>query len=474
MLLFAGVSLGLILSPASAQEEIPPAVAERLEQQQQQQEIAELRAALKEPSPSSETGDRSGMDAERLSKIEEEWNAYKKKQQQAEEKRKSTPTMKIGGQIIVDSLWFSQSPANRAQVGDVQDALDFRRARLYATGEAYEIFNYAIGFDFAQGVATNGRPAFLDNYIGISKLPVFGNLRIGHFFEPFTLERSSSNRNATFMERSLADAFAPARNVGVMIFNQNESQSLYWALGTFRADSDNFGDDAGDQEGQAVDGRIAYRPYYDEESGGRYYMHLGGAYSYRHASDGGLQYRSRPEAFGNSDASNPATPYFVDTGNIAAQYAQLFGAEFLWVNGPLSVQSEYVLAPVNRTLGPDALFQGGYLNVSYFLTGEHRPYNRELAVMDRVMPFGNFFRVRSEDGSVQTGWGAWEVAGRISYIDLTSQGINGGRMQDGTFGLNWYLSPYHRFKFNYILSHLDNDATQSYASIFGLRFDTDF
>lgn len=421
-------------------------------------EIAELRAALKEPSPSSDTSDRSGVDAKRLSKIEEEWNAYKKKQEQAEEKRKSAPTMKIGGQIIVDSLWFSQSPANRAQVGDVQDALDFRRARLYANGEAYEIFNYAIGFDFAQGVATNGRPAFLDNYIGISKLPIVGNLRIGHFFEPFTLERSSSNRNATFMERSLADAFAPARNVGVMIFNENESQSLYWALGTFRADSDNFGDDAGDQEGQAVDGRIAYRPYYDEESGGRYYMHLGGAYSYRHASDGGLQYRSRPEAFGNSDASNPATPYIVDTGNIAAQYAQLFGAEFLWVNGPLSVQSEYVLAPVNRTSGPDALFQGGYLNVSYFLTGEHRPYNRELAVMDRV----------------QTGWGAWEVAGRISYIDLTSQGINGGRMQDGTFGLNWYLSPYHRFKFNYILSHLDNDSTQSYASIFGLRFDTDF
>lgn len=465
----------LACSVLQGQEPVEPSLSERLAQQEE--EIAQLREALAQKQTVGDPLEAMPEDegaAVRLKKLEEEWEAFKKEQQKEAKKKEQAATIKIGGQIIVDSLWFSQDAASMAQVGDAEDALGFRRARLYASGEVFEVFNYAMGFDFAQGVATNGRPSFIDNYIGVSKLPIVGNLRIGHFFEPFTLERSSSNRNATFMERSLADAFAPSRNVGAMIFNQNEDQSIYWALGTFRGDSDNFGDDAGDQEGQAADGRLVYRPYYDEESGGRYYMHLGGAYSFRNASDGMLIYRSRPEAFGNSDAANQATPYFVSTGIMAAENSQLFGAEFLWVNGPLSIQSEYVMTTVDRTSKADVQFQGGYFNVSYFLTGEHRPYNRELAIMDRVMPFGNFFRVRGEDGSILTGTGAWELAARLSYIDLTNKDVQGGRLQDGTVGLNWYLSPFHRFKFNYILSHLDQGSSDSYANIFGIRFDTDF
>lgn len=41
--------------------------------------------------------------------------------------------------------------------------------------------------------------------------------------------------------------------------------------------------------------------------------------------------------------------------------------------------------------------------------------------------------------------------------------------------VNWYLTPYNRMKFNYILSQLDGvPSGTSYCSIFGLRFDMDF
>jgi phosphate-selective porin OprO/OprP len=380
--------------------------------------------------------------------------------------------MKLGGQMVIDSLWFSQNAPSRQAVGDVPDAFDFRRARLYAQGE-YGSYNYATGFDFAHGSGTNGRPSFLDNYIGLTDIPAIQNIRIGHFFEPFTLERSSSNRNSTFMERSLADAFAPARNIGIMLFGQNDLQSVYYALGTFRSDTDNFGDDAGDQEGQSIDGRLVYRPYYDEASDGRYYMHLGSAYIYRSSADGVTQYRSRPEAFGNSDQLNPTTPYFVDTGKLATVNSQLLGTEFLWVNGPLSVQSEYVYAPVNRSYSSDVGLHGGYVYTSLFLTGEHRPYNRATATMDRVKPIHNF-SPRSLCNGGRSGIGAWELAARLSFIDLSDRDVDGGNLRDLTLGANWYATPYHRLKFNYILANLVRNQAHTDTTIFGLRFDTDF
>jgi len=127
-------------------------------------------------------------------------------------------------------------------------------------------------------------------------------------------------------------------------------------------------------------------------------------------------------------------------------------AEAALVYGPLSFQAEYVPFWLDRTENIDAFFHGGYAYVSYFLTGENRRYDRTRGVFTRVKPFENFFRVRDCDGEVHTGIGAWEVAYRYSYMDLNSNGINGGRAGNHTFGLNWYLNPYTEIMFNYVHS----------------------
>lgn len=396
-----------------------------------------------------------------------------------QEKSKEVPkpagfTFKMNGQLAIDTLWFSQDAASRATVGDVQDVVDFRRARLTASGEYEDFFSYAIGFDFAQGSAQNGRPAFLDNYLGISGLPYAGNLRIGHFFEPFGLERSGTNRNLTFIERSLVDAFSPARNTGAMIFDQSADEAWWWAIGTFRGDSDNFGDDSGDQEGQTLDARVVWRPWYDEPSDGRYYLHLAGAYSFRDAADGLVRYRSRPEASGSEDPSSPATPFFVDTGPLAAEQAQLFGGELLWVHGPWMVQSEVAGSAVHLSSGEAVAFHGEYVFVGYFLTGEHQPYSRKFATVDRVKPLENFFRTRTEDGQIATGRGAWQVAARLSHLNLDAGSVAGGDETNFTLGLHWFLTPYHRMKFNYVQADLHRNQLASITHIFGMRFDVDF
>ena len=83
-------------------------------------------------------------------------------------------------------------------------------------------------------------------YAGLN-VPAIGRVRVGHFFEPFSLERNTSNRFMTFLERSLLDeAFVPARNLGLLLNRANAAETLTWAVGGFRTDSDNYGDSVGD------------------------------------------------------------------------------------------------------------------------------------------------------------------------------------------------------------------------------------
>ena len=193
-------------------------------------------------------------------------------------------------------------------------------------GEGWQQLEYALGVDFELA----DRPTPLDNYIEAHDLPRLQNVRIGHFFEPFSLERVTQNRNNTFMERSLVDTFAPARNMGIMTYGNTESELATWQIGTFRTNSDNVGNDSFDS-GQALTMRGTALPYWDEPSDGRYYMHLGVAYSYRGSAGNNLRFRNTPEIrkqqpFGSPtyDSSVPQfAPIFVDTGNISASSFQL-------------------------------------------------------------------------------------------------------------------------------------------------------
>jgi phosphate-selective porin OprO/OprP len=338
---------------------------------------------------------------------------------------------------------------------------------LTTRGEAFEVLEYLVGFDFAQ----QGRPSFIDNYIEVHELPVLGNLRVGHFFEPFSLERFGSNRNLSFMERSLGDTFSPARNTGMMAHDTiGDDDRGTWAVGWFRSNSNDFGDDTGDTGEQAVTSRLTWLPFY--EADGRSFMHVGGGYSYRSADNRLVRFSTRPEArLGTQSADIPA---FVDTGLIPAINDQRFSAEWAWVRGPLYFQTEYMHSVVNQIGGPRLNFKGGYAFVSYFLTGESRTYNKKLGIMDRVFPFENFFRVGTDHG-IETGKGAWEVAARYSFIDLNDKNIAGGLLQDVTIGLNWHLNPYTRIRWEYINANLDRRAApQTTTHIAGMRFDMDF
>jgi phosphate-selective porin OprO/OprP len=99
---------------------------------------------------------------------------------------------------------------------------------------------------------------------------------------------------------------------------------------------------------------------------------------------------------------------------------------------------------------------GGYFYVSYFLTGEHIPWNRELGILGRVRPFEDFFHVDTCERRIATGRGAWEIATRLSYGDLTDEDILGGVGQSVTLALNWYWNEHARLQGNYTFGRVDD------------------
>jgi phosphate-selective porin OprO and OprP len=438
---------------------------------------AAAKAAVKTAEKAGEKGGETLID--RLSAVEKGLGKLVDANDKKKKDDAKKPLFILSGQMQADQIYFSQDPESRAALGDLQDGAQFRRLRIGGRGTFLDVFEYSLGVDFALA----NQPSYLDNYIEWKELPWLQNVRAGHYFEPFSLERVTQNRNNTFMERSLVDTFAPARNMGIMTYGNTENELATWAIGTFRTNSDNTGNDTFDS-GQALTMRGTWLPWWDEASDGRYYMHLGAAYSFRDAYEDQVRFRNTPEIRkaqpNGSPTANPNTPpfapIFVDTGNIKdVKNFQLFDPEFALILGPLSLQSEYAFAAVNRSGRPDLFFNGYMAQVSYFLTGEHRPYDRTIGIHRRVNPFEDFFRVRTKSQGIQTGLGAWEVAARFSNIVLNDKDVKGNNLTDFTVGLNWYLNPYTRWKFNYVRAFLEDERKgNSITDAYGMRFDYDF
>ena len=159
-------------------------------------------------------------------------------------------------------------------------------------------------------------------------------------------------------------------------------------------------------------------------------------------------------------------PRLVDTGSFGAESGEFVGAEMALVHGPFSLQGEYVHSFIdgNDPSVGNPNFWAASIQASYFLTGEHRPYDRSAGTFGRVRPRCNF----SKDGS---GRGAWELAARLSYLSLNDDNIDGGRLADLTLGVNWYLNPSVRTMWNYVLADpSDGGAISAFMWRFQMAF----
>ena len=420
----------------------------------------------------------------------------------------------IGGRTQFDSVWYqAESGALVGAVGvGSQDGVGFRRGRLRADGTMFESIDYAMEWDFVNTVNANqGLPvgvpaptnensvinvtAPTDLWFNFKDIPFLGNVRVGNFKEPIGFEHLTSSRWLNFMERSFGqDLFTGAFNngftPGIMAHNTYAEEHGTWAIGLFKNTANVFAFNTGDGEG-AVTGRVTYLPLLDEEC--HQLIHVGLSGSSRDPDQDRVRYRTRDLRQGNGSLGT----VFADTGFFTTSQEYFAGAELVGVNGPLSFQAEWigswntdaVSLGAAASSNPTAAAAGGiplgtvyvqnfYTEVHYFLTGEMREYDRKSGVFGRVIPLRN---ARWKGGCYAPG--AWQLAFRYAHADLNDNGLNGGRLNNYTFGLNWFLNPNLKIQANYALTDRDRAASVSQGLTtvdnglihgFGMRLAHDF
>jgi phosphate-selective porin OprO/OprP len=165
-----------------------------------------------------------------------------------------------------------------------------------------------------------------------------------------------------------------------MFYNHNSAETITWALGAFRDQTNFYGADATDSGGRAVTGRTTWLPYFNDDNDGDDYWEVGSSYSYRDPRDDRLNYPVKPLNFLSEFRSKGdpiGTPNILNLFNNNVDSVQLFGIETTRTIGPLNLQGEYIATWVDLASQTN-LSHCSYVQASYFLTGEHRRWNRAM------------------------------------------------------------------------------------------------
>ncbi len=442
----------------------------------------------------------------RLAKLEEKWEKQDDLNEEFEDEigfrvlpgTSNTSEMKVVGRVHVDHWAFPQESdgVNAFERGDSrfgpQDRIGFRRLRFGVRGDVKGLMTYRIEMEFAGANNTE----FRDAWLGFKDLAIFQTVLIGNQKRPYGLDHLNSSRYNVFIERPFVIEAnnQDARRLGIASYGVSDDLRYNWRYGVYNLENvQSQGLYISDHYQAEITGRFASTVWYDEVSDGRGYAHLGISGSLAHPDgdtptdrnpDGPAanqaRFRTRPEA--------RSTNRWIDTGRIAGTaWYTLLGLESVVNVGPTQVVGEYQHIWLSRedSFGGDLQFNGGYAYISYFLTGEHIPWDRKTGTIGRVKPFENFFLVDRCNGRIGHGWGAWQVAARYSYADYTDDNIFGGIGKSVTLGLNWHWNPNARMQFNYIFGHISDrqvaDANPAVAvqtsgkyQIVGTRFMIDF
>lgn len=269
-----------------------------------------------------------------------------------------------------------------------------------------------------------------------------GNFRLGYSKTPVGFEGVTSSSATTFIEAALpTQAVWEGRRAGVdwawtrshVVLNLGD---YFW-----RKDLD------GNNPGHTWAARVAWVPL--NRPG--HVLHLGISASREKldwANQGAVpaaaRIRARPEA--------GLTPVrLVDSGNLPySKSVDRQGLEALWIDGPWSVQGEYLQAMVRRYNGkPDYESSGFYVFTAWTLTGEARYYS-DGNVGDRRYTGRDQQAIRPTHA-----WGAVELAVRYSELDLNDGAITGGKEHDWTVGANWYLGEHLKLQANDVWAFSD-------------------
>jgi phosphate-selective porin OprO/OprP len=357
-------------------------------------------------------------------------------------------TIRAGGGYLYDFATYNQDTDSKEQI-DLASTPDtkMRDARVLLKGR----LKFKRKTTWSAGIMYDGNNdewVFRQTGIMVEVPEIWGDIFVGRTKEGFSLNKVMVGYAGWTLERSpISDAALPILADGIKWLGFLPKARLLWNVGV-------YGDALSDGQGfstyeNQVSARVAWLPVLSTD--GDTLLHLGISGRYGKPNDDKLRLRARPGAW-------PA-PYFVDTGEFAAQSTTMTGLEVYYRPGPLTFGSELFFQSVNAPESGDPFFHGGEVVMSWLITGETRSYNTRGGYFNLVSPARPVF---------QGGPGAWEVVAHATYIDLDSGALSGGKFWRFTPMLNWYLSDHVRLEVAYGYGSLNRfglvGATQFFQS----------
>ena len=382
--------------------------------------------------------------------------------------RRGFSTPRVSGRMSFDTWMFSQ-PDRCADCPNIQNKAGLREFRLGVSGTGYEAFDYKIELIFPD---STGAPVQLtDMWIGAKNMPGLGYIRVGHF----NLETGNGYMTGTTQTTGTSflgpsPAFFIGRRLGISSEHLFAQDRIRWFGGFFQGQAINANRSyQADYQGYMLNTRLTAVPYFS--AGGRNFLHFGGHYSFVDAlsqSPGahpGVAINAGGNGWGLGDPGQT-----LRTGTIQGRYQHRSGLELAYQRGPFGVMSEaffarYGSADDHRTA------RGASLELSYFLTGDHRAYNLANGVVGAVQVNRPFVPFRSGGWNLVNGTGAWQIYTQYGYIDLTDwRGVTvlgtqpiGGYQHDLTLGVNWFWTSNLRWMFEYTHSQQNTGSNRKYC-----------
>ena len=267
-------------------------------------------------------------------------------------------------------------------------------------------------------------------------------LRVGHCFEPFSLEYRIGTSDMKFNGAAVTGiAFGDRRKLGISY--TYDCDVLNVSGGVF-SDKDIDNTEKGD-EGYALSGRVLFRPYSREKN----VIHVG--VSSRFGVQGEAE--ENKITYSAGAPSNLIPEKFLKAEVTEAINEWKFGAEVVMVLDKWYFQSEYLMAHVNRKAAVENYNGGGwYAQVGYALLNGRYGYNRM-------------------SGMASTpGAKSLEILCRYNITNMNDKdaGIMGGKQNDFSIGGIYYFNKYVAAKMSYSLVSLDKHAHEGGKQTFSM------
>ena len=333
----------------------------------------------------------------------------------------------VGGRIHLDYATFSNDTIFNGKANGPY----MRRAYLTLSGKAYG-WKYKLENDFAGAGSTVSSK---DMWIGRDLPKDLGTIRVGHMQMAYGLEALTSSNDLLFIERPFIsnNTIYAGREYQTGVMYNVAASGFTAMVDAYDANPTADKDATSSGGGRGYGARVTYAPLNSEGS----VVHVGLSYdaaSFRPVTGAGT-------ITGPGSADVKATFAGRNSANatlLAKGYEdqKTLDVEVAGAFGPAFLQAEYAKAKYSDgNLGSDVDLESYYVQTSFFVTGESKPYKAAN---------GTFSNPKAKNIEL----GAIELKARYDYVinkDVTGK----PRVRTVSFGANYYLNPNVRFMLDY-------------------------